>query len=183
MPKRLGRRRAGGHPLRRAGIQAMAGLRCSRLRGVRRGGKWGGRIFWLVLRCCVVSRSLSFLRLGSPEASVVRWATADFSARSEKYFQERSAEPQVPPLRFAPGRDDKERVTVPQGVVAGPRRFSLLWADRRPVTPAFLMTTDRVARRVPWYPTSREKRARCPEFPARDSRQACVCAFLLRKGA
>jgi hypothetical protein len=30
-----------------------------------------------------------------------------------------------------------------------------------------LMTTNGVARRVRWYPTSREKRARYPEFPAR----------------
>src|ERR1700688_3377384 len=29
------------------------------------------------------------------------------------------------------------------------------------MTPRVLMTTDGVARRVPWYPTSREKRARC----------------------
>jgi len=40
-----------------------------------------------------------FLRLGLREASVVPWATADFFARSEKHFQEGSAEPQVPPLR------------------------------------------------------------------------------------
>src|ERR1700678_1949635 len=32
-------------------------------------------------------------------------------------------------------------------------------------------------------PTSREKRARCPEFPVRSSRKDRVCAFLLRKGA
>jgi hypothetical protein len=49
-----------------------------------------------------MSRSLSFVRLGLREASVTRWATADFLARSEKHFQEWSAEPQVPPLRFAP---------------------------------------------------------------------------------
>src|SRR5271168_3127949 len=32
---------------------------------------------------------------------------------------------------------------------------------RRDRSASLLLTTDRVARRVPWYPTSREKRARC----------------------
>jgi hypothetical protein len=45
-------------------------------------------------------------------------------------------------------------------------------------SPSLLMTTDRIVRRVPWYPTSREKRARCPEFPARCTREDRVCAFL-----
>jgi hypothetical protein len=36
---------------------------------------------------------------------------------------------------------------------------------------------SRVWGSVRWYPTSREKRARCPDFPARCTGQARVCAF------
>jgi hypothetical protein len=38
------------------------------------------------------------------------------------------------------GRDDKERVTVPERVDAGQRRFSLPWVVRRPMAPPVEMT-------------------------------------------
>jgi hypothetical protein len=47
----------------------------------------------------LVSRDVLFRVLFIEFPSVVPWATADFFARSEKHFQEGSAEPQVPPLR------------------------------------------------------------------------------------
>ena len=43
-------------------------------------------------------------------------------------------------IRVRFGRDDKEKVTVPERADAGPRRYALPWVGRRPMTPPVEMT-------------------------------------------
>ena len=74
----------------------------------------------------VAEQKLFFITLGGLTAH---------DSSVEKHFHDETAEPQAPPLRFAPVGMTKGRVVLPGRVVAEQKLFSSPWVGSRPMTP------------------------------------------------